>query len=235
MNDAREAMLGRIRQGLANNRAFLEREALAAPHTPPPFVHPAGDDDLAERFAAELRKLAAHAHLCADRDAARAALCDILVAAEVRRALSWALPAIELPGLADDLMRIGVERHDVSIAPTAAERTAHLHELEPATACISGVDALIAESATIVLLSGQGRPRLASLLAPCYIAIARRDQIVRGLGQAIARLQQHAAPDLFADHSSLTFITGPSRTADIEMTLALGVHGPRDVHVIIYG
>lgn len=235
MSDAREAMLGRIRQGLARNREFLAHEALAAPHAPPPFVHPEHDADLADLFATELRKLAAHAHLCADHDAARATLRDILGAAGVHLALTWALPALAFPGLDDDLAAIGVERRDVTIAPTAAERAAALRALEPAAACISGVDALIAESATIVVLGGAGRPRLASLLAPLYIAIARRDQVVRGLGQAIAQLQQRAAPDLFAERSSLTFITGPSRTADIEMTLALGVHGPRDVHVIIYG
>ncbi|HEU5088142.1 MAG TPA: LUD domain-containing protein, partial [Roseiflexaceae bacterium] len=76
---------------------------------------------------------------------------------------------------------------------------------------------------------------LASLLAPVYIAVLRRSQVVRGLGEALARLQAQHPGDFFAAASSLTVITGPSRTADIELTLTLGVHGPREVHAIIIG
>jgi len=65
-----------------------------------------------------------------------------------------------------------------------------------------------------------------------FIAVVRRDQFVRGLGEAIERIKQTYG-DVFADASALTLITGPSRTADIELTLTLGVHGPREVHTII--
>ncbi len=101
---------------------------------------------------------------------------------------------------------------------TGAERAAQLQALESAPICISGADVGIAESGTLLLLGGAGRGRLASLLAPVHIAVLRSSQLVRGLGEALAAIQARHGPDVFADSSSLTLITGPSRTADIELT-----------------
>jgi len=84
-----------------------------------------------------------------------------------------------------------------------------------------------------VLRSGNGRGRLASLIAPVHIAVLRRAQIVRGLGTALALLAEQHGRDLFVDSSNLTLISGPSRTGDIELTLTLGVHGPREIHVVL--
>jgi len=113
------------------------------------------------------------------------------------------------------------------------ERAARLRALEPAPVCISGADAGIAESGTIVLRSGAGRGRLASLIAPVHIAVLRRARIVRGLGAALAMLQEQHGRDMLVDSSNLTLISGPSRTGDIELTLTLGVHGPREIHVVL--
>ena len=86
-----------------------------------------------------------------------------------------------------------------------------------------------------MLRSGAGRGRLASLLAPIHIAVLRADQIARGLGQALDLIQQRYGPDVFAESSNLTLISGPSRTGDIEQTLVLGAHGPRELHVVLIG
>jgi L-lactate dehydrogenase complex protein LldG len=74
---------------------------------------------------------------------------------------------------------------------------------------------------------------LASLSAREHIAVLRGAQVVRGLGEALALLQARHGPDIFTDSSNLTLISGPSRTADIELTLTLGVHGPREIHVVL--
>ena len=112
-------------------------------------------------------------------------------------------------------------------------RKAAIGEQAAAPVGITGVDAAIAESGTLVLAGGAGRGRLASLLAPIHVAIVRESQIVRGLGEALARLRSLYGDTMLNDRSNVTFITGPSRTADIELTLTLGVHGPREVHVVI--
>jgi L-lactate dehydrogenase complex protein LldG len=83
------------------------------------------------------------------------------------------------------------------------------------------------------LRHGPGRPRLASLLSPCHIAIVFERQLVRGLGEALTILLKRYGEEIFGPTSNLTFITGPSRTADIEMTLSLGIHGPPQLHVIL--
>jgi L-lactate dehydrogenase complex protein LldG len=233
MTTARERMLSRIRAGLEQNRPFLADAAAAAPHEPPPFVHPTDTDDLAQQFAAELAKLQAHPHLCPDEETALEVIEEILERHQTSAVIAWDLEQVGLAGLGALLAGRGVRVHDAQLGTGAVERAARLQELEPAPVCISGVDALIAESATVAVRSGTGRPRLASLLAPTYIAVARRSQLVRGLGEAIARLKPASGTETFADASALALITGPSRTADIELTLTLGVHGPREVHVII--
>lgn len=234
MNSSRERMLERIRASLRTTRPFLEAEAGRAPHAPPPFVHPITHDDLAQQFAAELAKLQGYAHLCADDEAALETIADILAQHEAQEVITWDPEKIDLPGLADLLEQCEAKRLDGRIAGEPVQRTALLQTHERALACIAGVDAAIAESATLVVHSGEGRARMASLLAPVFIAVVRRPRLVRGLGEAIERIKQTYG-EVFRDASALTLITGPSRTADIELTLTLGVHGPREIHVVIIG
>ncbi|MCP4357783.1 MAG: hypothetical protein GY796_07200 [Chloroflexi bacterium] len=96
-----------------------------------------------------------------------------------------------------------------------------------ADAGISGADAALAETGTIILTSGPGKSRLATLLPPVHIAL---------VGTAVL------TSDLFTwtqsygrtPPSNLNFISAPSKTADIEQTMAIGVHGPKRFIVILY-
>ena len=93
---------------------------------------------------------------------------------------------------------------------------------------ITRAQAGIAETGTLVLDSSVERNRLVSLVPPIHIAILDASQIFQTLGETLAALQSgdEVSP-------AITFITGPSRTADIELTLAIGVHGPQELYVII--
>ena len=84
---------------------------------------------------------------------------------------------------------------------------------------LTGCTCAIAETGTIVLTSGKGRPATASLLPEMHVAIIRPSQIVWSLEEALQMEEVRHA-------SSTVLVTGPSRTADIEMTLTIGVHGP---------
>jgi L-lactate dehydrogenase complex protein LldG len=230
MRDSRERMLENIRASLARSRSALAAEAARAPHTPPPFVIPPQADMLAQ-FAAELTKLEGHPHRCADDEEALETIRSILQSHAATSVISWDRDEIGLPGLDALLAELSVRTPDGTIV--GAERAVRLQALEPAQVCISGADAGIAESGTLLVRSGVGRGRLASLLAPVHIAVLRGAQVVRGLGDALALMQERHGPDIFADSSNLTLISGPSRTGDIEQTLTLGVHGPREIHVLL--
>lgn len=93
---------------------------------------------------------------------------------------------------------------------------------------VTSAQAGIAETGTLVLDSSVDRNRLVSLVPPVHIAILDASRIYTTLGETLAALQS-------GDEISpaITFITGPSRTADIELTLTIGVHGPQELYVII--
>jgi L-lactate dehydrogenase complex protein LldG len=94
---------------------------------------------------------------------------------------------------------------------------------------ISGVDYLVAETGTVVLHSGPDQPRSLSLLPPVHIAIAERKQLVPDLFDLFPSSNEQAR----TLPSCITFITGPSKTGDIELRLVTGVHGPGEIHVIL--
>jgi L-lactate dehydrogenase complex protein LldG len=79
-----------------------------------------------------------------------------------------------------------------------------------------------------VLDSAAERHRLVSLVPPVHIAIISASKIRETLGEVLALLR--SAGEI---SPAVTFITGPSRTADIELTLAIGVHGPQELYVIV--
>jgi L-lactate dehydrogenase complex protein LldG len=98
---------------------------------------------------------------------------------------------------------------------------------------VTGVDLAIAETGTLVVVSGAGRPRSASLLPPCHVAVFDREALVTSLLQAGLVLEAwHEGSAPGSRGASINFITGPSRTADIELTLTRGVHGPKEVHAV---
>jgi L-lactate dehydrogenase complex protein LldG len=229
---SREQILGTLRTSLVSSRAFLEREAQRTPHEPPPYVLPP-QEDLAAQFASEIAKLEGKAYRVSDDEDALETLATLLAQKQANSAITWDLAEIGLPGLDALLAQRNVALLDPQVQ--GAQRAERLQELEPAPVCISGVAFAIAESGSLVLHHGPGRPRLASLLAPAHIAIVRREQLVRGLGEALAALHERYGDTLFDATSNVTLITGPSRTADIEMTLSLGIHGPPEVHVILIG
>lgn len=229
---SREQILSTLRTSLASSGQWLTEAAAKAPHAPPPFVLPAADD-LAEQLAAELIKLEARAYRVSDEEDAVETIAGLLAKRGASQISAWELDQIGLPGLAAMLAEHGVTVIDPVVR--GAVRKEQLQTLEPAPVCISGVAYAIAESGSLVLLHGPGRPRLASLLAPAHIAVVRVEQIVRGLGEALALLRERYGATLFDETSNLTFISGPSRTADIEMTLSLGIHGPPQLHVVLIG
>ena len=93
---------------------------------------------------------------------------------------------------------------------------------------ITRAQAGIAETGTLMLDSSVEQNRLVSLVPPVHIAILDASRIYATLGETLAMLQSgnEISP-------AITFITGPSRTADIELTLAIGVHGPQELYVVI--
>ena len=104
------------------------------------------------------------------------------------------------------------------------------HEIFGFDVGISTAQAGIAETGTLVLDSAYERHRLVSLVPPVHIAILNASAIVETLGEALTLIQKDKEIS-----PAVTFITGPSRTADIELTLAIGVHGPQQLYVIVDG
>jgi L-lactate dehydrogenase complex protein LldG len=96
---------------------------------------------------------------------------------------------------------------------------------------VSGCFCAIAETGTLMLLSGPTTHPKTSLLPDTHIAILARSRIVRSMedGWDLLRREHGSLP------RQVAFVSGPSRTADIEMTLVLGIHGPYRVHVILVG
>ena len=97
---------------------------------------------------------------------------------------------------------------------------------------ITEVDYAIADTGTLVLLTNKNQPRTVSLLPPVHLAIVRPENLVRNISDLFiilkSKLQEGAQIS-----SCMTFITGPSRTADIELNLTLGVHGPKELYVLM--
>jgi iron-sulfur cluster protein len=103
-----------------------------------------------------------------------------------------------------------------------------------ADAGISGANFAVAESGTLVIVSNEGNARLATTLPPVHIALVSAEKFVETLEQATTLLKALIMGSSGLKMTSyVSFITGPSKTTDIEKELVVGVHGPREVHVVV--
>jgi L-lactate dehydrogenase complex protein LldG len=116
-------------------------------------------------------------------------------------------------GITEILNSLGVEL----IHPNADK-----HEMALCDLGITEADFLLSETGTLVLRSSAEKPRAVSLLPRIHLAIVRPEMLRADMHQVFAEAK---------DQHYLVFITGPSRTADIELTVTLGVHGPKSLYV----
>ena len=168
--------------------------------------------DRVQRFVAEASALAAEVFVEPTEDAVRARVRTLVAG---QRALSW--DAEQLP--------YGV---DAELAHAQVLDGQDLDTRATAQVGLTGADGAIAATGALILGSRAGRPRTPSLLPPLHVAVLRPEHIHADLEEALVA---HAA--LVATCSSVHIIAGPSRTADIELHLTLGVHGPGRVAIVI--
>jgi L-lactate dehydrogenase complex protein LldG len=95
---------------------------------------------------------------------------------------------------------------------------------------LTGAFAAVAETGTLILVSGAERPTTLNFLPDTHVVVLHRDQIVGPYEAAWDRLRETGAMP-----RTVNFVSGPSRTADIEQTIQLGAHGPRRLHIVLVG
>jgi L-lactate dehydrogenase complex protein LldG len=218
------ARLGEDRAAfMARVSAALGRREPAAPAEPPPAV-----DDAVVRVTGRIEDLAAvfeqravATGMVVHRTTApslAARVAELAAGLGVRRAAVADGPGMVEVGRA--IAGAGIER----VSGWGVPGFAPLYE---ADAGITDVQAAIAETGSLVCWSGPGRGRGLSLAPPVHIAVVMRSQIVPDL---IDYWPRHSTEPLPAN---IVLITGPSKTADIEGVLVTGVHGPREVHILL--
>jgi len=186
------------------------------------------------RFREEFERVAGVFHSVAGMDEVPRVIGGIARERQATSILSWH------PGeLGVDLRQsLGREGLAVTVAPDAdpdaTARERHRDAAARAEIGVTGVDWALAETGTLVLVSGRGRPRSTSLLPATHVAVFGRDRLVESLEQVGIVLEAlHVDPARTMSGAVINFITGPSRTADIENDLSIGVHGPAALHVLL--
>jgi L-lactate dehydrogenase complex protein LldG len=211
---AREKILARIRsrQGKPAAPAAAEREAVRAhiaAHRQNP--RPRADWDPVARFCEQALRLSSTVDYVETVDG--------VPAAAVRYLRHGGLPLTAVCW--EELADLGWSGAGLEILVRAARDT----DLVGITAAYCA----IAETGTLMTVSGPRTPATTSLLPETHIAVVRASRIVRGMEEAWQLLRS----ELPATPRAASFISGPSRSADIEQTVTLGAHGPYRVHIVL--
>ncbi len=201
------------------------RTALPDPPRVPRDLPELEDVDLVDLFRARVQAVNGVIHGPVTRHGAPRAVTGIAMGHDAKSFMAWDdLPA---SGVASALQTAGMERVDHH-TPREEERLEHNVTYVDLDVGVTGADAALAESGTLVLTHGEGRSRMASLVPEIHIALLEVSLIERSLAH-----WAHENPRLAGETTNLVFVSGPSRTGDIEQQLNLGVHGPRHLHVIM--
>ena len=222
MTDSRSKILASIRNSLASP---WHLPAVPSVTLPPPSLI-TDHSLLARQFAAEFQNLSG-VFIAEAAEKIPARVVQLLHERNAEAVLAWDAGHLPVPGLLDYLRWEGIRIMEADVPRGEPDRAQKLAEIEKTPVGITGADAALADTATLALRSGPGRPRLASLSVQTHIALFTPEQLHASWAAWWATLSDCA--EWVSGASNLTLISGPSRTADIEMTLTVGVHGPREV------
>lgn len=217
----RVAVMARVRSalGVSDDRAAAQAAAASRLAARPVGPRPTPAGDPIERFAARALELSSTVERLARVE-------------QVPSAVARYLESLDLaPALAAQRTRRGVCWPELG----TLDWTGAGLEMEPRPARgddrlgVTGAFCAIAETGTLVLVTGAATPSSTMILPDTHIAVLRADRIVEGMEEAYALLRDERASMPRGVH----FVSGPSRTGDIEQTIVLGAHGPFRVHVVV--
>ncbi len=247
---ARTEILGKLRTTLA-------RPDLRFPPPAPPELTDAtrmtvaqtegGLEELAQRFGAELQALHGTFEIAETATEARLALINriinwieqeekerkgvVVVSGQERSVLAWTADKLPIDGLGPTLDDLGL----TLVAPTDLRTPESREKVRHIRYGITGVEAAFAATGSMLLVAGPGTNRAASLFPFRHIALIPFSRLYRSFEEWLAEQRELGTlVDTFRQRANLTLITGPSKSADIEMNLTLGVHGPKFVHAILF-
>jgi L-lactate utilization protein LutC len=236
----RGAFLTRVRDAARAGR----QHRVPTRDVPPNVGYVGGGDDLSARLAAEIDGVGGKAWLVDDANAGRGRLVELVASKQPATALCWEHPLLDAIGVRGVLQAAGAaaisHANLASLAPDA-QRSAIL----AADLGIAAADWAVAETGSLVVGSRPGQERFVSLLPPILVSVVDAGRIVPDLFDLFQQLHSReetvkdgarssaAPPAPIELPSNLAFITGPSKTGDIELQLTTGVHGPGEWHVII--
>lgn len=194
------------------------RQALSHP-VPVPFPNSEGNnsvfqppvDDMAVQFAQEFTKLQGKFVFCADEDDLSQQLLEL---AATR---NWTKIVCR-----EEKLQTALQQHKFPVT--------FYDQLSDCDVSITTCESLVSRTGTMVLSTANESGRTTSVYAPVHICVAYTSQLVYDLKDALQQLKEKYSGHL---PSFITFATGPSRTADIEKTLVVGVHGPKEVFVFL--
>jgi L-lactate dehydrogenase complex protein LldG len=159
---------------------------------------------------------------------------------ESKRIAAWRHPLIDRLNLPEALDRLQVPVHVTAPIPLnadsqfdQAERERQRAETIAAFIGVTSADFCLADTATLVMRNRPGQQRSAALVPSIHIAVIHLDQILADMKDlfALLRWDEHYRQEGLSNYMS--FISGPSKTADIEATMVHGAHGPREVHLFV--
>ncbi|MCX8158039.1 MAG: LUD domain-containing protein [Verrucomicrobiae bacterium] len=223
---ARESMLGRIREALKTKAPPPGHP----PGEPPPPAPRDGQfrpllpavgaswDEQCRQFARNAELLKAAFKVLPDTAAARAEVQRIAREEQWRRLATHEHPLLR------EVCR------DPGPALLFTDRPYAKEDLEQCEGAVTACEALIAQTGSVLVTSRGCGGRAVSILPPHHLVVARREQLLPDLLAAFALLRQK-----YGAHypSMISFITGPSRTGDIERILVLGAHGPKRLTILL--
>lgn len=205
-DNAREAILADVRAALGR------RAGETAPAVPDAARQrartPGSQDAEIDLLIAEIARLGGQAQRMSAGEISRG-LGELVSREGIRKAMLWETPPLQAWGVAEILAGLGVE-----IVPAHASKEA----LAECDLGVTGADMALPETGTLVLRTGPARPRAASLLPRVHLALVQPAALRVDLAPVLEELK---------GDRHYVFITGPSRTADIELVVTIGVHGPQ--------
>lgn len=204
---SKENILARIRKELNKKSLPVPYPELDKRQQETVYAGSSSSDE--ERFAENFSQLGGKFVFCANREE----LLDNLVVLHENRGWKKML-------CADEQLLAHFRTNHLDIALSANDNP------EDAEACITGCELLLARTGSVILSSRQHMGRTSSVFYPVHIIVAYTSQVVPDIQQGIETIKKKYQGNL---PSMINLNTGPSRTADIEKTLVVGVHGPGEV------